>query len=167
MRLFCEIRLSNYEEKNKKHSGNKLVPGMFLFFNELKAGTVIAIAFHMFCPHSCRTHPKAAVIIQRFVDNHRFQGFAVLCDTQESVLTAFEMAVFSNFNLFHNLARHGASVFIQYRGCIKDSFKPVGIISQISSGDKHSAESNVAIVRAVVALTIVAETKVIVETGRL
>jgi len=48
---------------------------------------------HLFIEHGVGSHPQARVSIQRPVDNKRFLGFAVPCNTNNFILAAFVVLI--------------------------------------------------------------------------
>jgi len=73
-----------------------------LLANIPKLRPAISLFFHVLQKHAKRPHPEFAqlIIIQRFVDHHVFQSFAMLGNAQHPVLLAFKMFINACFELF-------------------------------------------------------------------
>ena len=73
------------------------------FFHSCKPGAMVVFLFDPFIPHGSRPHPKAIFAVQRPIDNHRLQCLRMGGDSDDLVEVAFEMTVFSRFDIHKKL----------------------------------------------------------------
>lgn len=87
-----------------------------LFFHEPEPGSVIAVFVNDLVPHAGGANPQAALAVQLAVNHHGLQGLGMGGDTQDLVILALEMPVFSRSDFHSILPKSHAPGIVPARG---------------------------------------------------
>ncbi len=101
LQISIKANLKYIKKRSEIHSVFCFVSYLPLLFVADIGKTATGFAFKndFFVPHGKRSNPQLAFAVQRAIDDLLFQGFRIVCNTDNLVFTALKVAVFSFFKL--------------------------------------------------------------------